>query len=594
MPLGDLAKKLALAVDVAQEAGQMLRAEFHRSGGPRGSGDHADVDLEVERCIRVRLLEAFPESGYLGEETGSTGMEPRPSFIWLVDPNDGTRNFLQGARGASVSIGLLYERLPVLGVVYSPCAPDDSGDLFRWAEGCGPVTRNGVPLAPVSSPTTLQPDDRIALSQDVDQAPEATLRAAAPARYFPFPSIAYRLALAAAGDALVGSTVKGARAWDYGGGHALLRGVGAEFFDHEGATVRYSDVGMSQVGRCFGGPASVVPALLGRPWDAIYGPAKAVVDAHTFHPLTALERGRSVADPRLLSRAQGCLLGQLAGDSLGYLLAATDPATRGQRLTLEALELADGGSPGPLAGQPSGASELALILGRCLVRSGRYDPSAVAEGYAYWRRETALEPGDQSSVALVRVGPLGIWGHRDATDAVADAARAYTALTDARVLSQELSAAFAVAVAHAVGSGGTPHSVYDFTHDWLQRSGRSPEARRILGAAADQGGAAASLAPGPVEVAFRCAFHELLHASSAEEGITRTLRRGGGMSANAAAVGALLGAVHGRGSVPPGWRSAVLTARPLQGLATVHCPRPMSLWPCDAMELAERLLLAGS
>ena len=63
-----------------------------------------------------------------------------------VDPNDGTRNFVMGWRGASVSIALLRDREPVLGVVFAPTAPDDDGDFFAWADGCGPATRNGKPL----------------------------------------------------------------------------------------------------------------------------------------------------------------------------------------------------------------------------------------------------------------------------------------------------------------------------------------------------------------------------------------------------------------------------------------------------------------
>lgn len=47
------------------------------------------------------------------------------------------------ANGTSVSIALLREGRPVLGVVYAYCAPDDVGDCFTWAEGTGPVRRNG-------------------------------------------------------------------------------------------------------------------------------------------------------------------------------------------------------------------------------------------------------------------------------------------------------------------------------------------------------------------------------------------------------------------------------------------------------------------
>ena len=103
----ELARPLAVALEAAQEAGALIRAESHRSGGPRGYRAHADVDDEAELLIRSRLLAAFPEFGYRGEETGSANVDPPPQHIWLVDPNDGTRGFLEGNRACSVSIALL-------------------------------------------------------------------------------------------------------------------------------------------------------------------------------------------------------------------------------------------------------------------------------------------------------------------------------------------------------------------------------------------------------------------------------------------------------------------------------------------------------
>jgi fructose-1,6-bisphosphatase/inositol monophosphatase family enzyme len=131
---------LSLAIDAARAAGAILRAEFHRPGGPRGSGGHAPADEEAEQLIRQRLLATYPKWGYRGEETGFVaGAEP---FLWLVDPNDGTSSFLKGYRGSAVSIALLQDEVPVLGVVYAFAYPDDDGDLIAWAEGC-PLTRNG-------------------------------------------------------------------------------------------------------------------------------------------------------------------------------------------------------------------------------------------------------------------------------------------------------------------------------------------------------------------------------------------------------------------------------------------------------------------
>src|SRR5262245_59616042 len=120
-------RALRVALAAALEAGELLRRECHRWHGPRGHAAHAQIDDIAEHVIRTRLLSAFPEHSYRGEETGSEIRED--PHLWLVDPNDGTSAYLRGARGSAVSIGLLRNRIPVLGVVYAFAAPDDRGDL---------------------------------------------------------------------------------------------------------------------------------------------------------------------------------------------------------------------------------------------------------------------------------------------------------------------------------------------------------------------------------------------------------------------------------------------------------------------------------
>ena len=85
----------------------MLRDEFHRQGGPRGYGGHADIDEIAEADIHRILSKAYPEYGYRGEELGFKRTPEDPDqHTWVVDPNDGTSDFLRGFRGSSVSIAL--------------------------------------------------------------------------------------------------------------------------------------------------------------------------------------------------------------------------------------------------------------------------------------------------------------------------------------------------------------------------------------------------------------------------------------------------------------------------------------------------------
>lgn len=76
------------------------------------------------------------------------------------------------------------------------------------------------------------------------------------------------------------------------------------------------------------------------------------------------------------SKAQGCLLGQLAGDALGSLVEFQSPDEIRLGYPDGVRELADGGTWNTIAGQPTDDSEMALLLARMLVKTGLYDPEA--------------------------------------------------------------------------------------------------------------------------------------------------------------------------------------------------------------------------
>jgi ADP-ribosylglycohydrolase len=337
-----------------------------------------------------------------------------------------------------------------------------------------------------------------------------------------------------------------------------------------------------------------------------------------------LRRGEAIADPGLLRRAQGCLLGQLAGDALGSLVEFESPQTIAAKYPSGVRELIDGGTFGTIAGQPTDDSELALMLARSIVAAGRYDPEFCARAYGYWFRsrpfdvgETtrrALEPSlaalhtdpladlirtaadqrSQSNGSLMRMSPLGIFGFALHSDLLADLARVDSCLTHPNPICQEACAVYVVAVAHAVASGESPQQVYRFAVDWARRAGREESVLEALLAAEREPPAEFTRNQGWALVAFQNAFYRLLHAPDAAEGIVATVACGGDTDTNAAIAGALLGAVHGRESLPQSWRNLILSCRPVHGAPGVRRPRPPAFWPVDALELAERLLLAGT
>src|SRR5271168_2950405 len=160
---------LPAVINLVQQAGTWLAAEFARPEGPRFSDtDTAPIDTEIELFLRERLTELLP-ARFVGEEEGVLAAEAN-GYCWVVDPHDGTRAFLEGRRGSAVSVGLLRHGTPVLGVVFAPISPDRGSDLIAWAEGSA-ITRNGVRVAIDLSHRDLAPTDVVFLNHGAGQRP---------------------------------------------------------------------------------------------------------------------------------------------------------------------------------------------------------------------------------------------------------------------------------------------------------------------------------------------------------------------------------------------------------------------------------------
>lgn len=143
---GDLRSRYAFAETLIDEAGRLALDYFGRVGElevhSKGLQDMAsEADVAVEQLIRSRLEAAFPEDGFLGEETGHRSVGA--SGIWVVDPIDGTQPFVSGLSSWCVSIAYVRDGAVAFGLVKSPVA----GELFAGGQWFA-ATRNGAPIRP--------------------------------------------------------------------------------------------------------------------------------------------------------------------------------------------------------------------------------------------------------------------------------------------------------------------------------------------------------------------------------------------------------------------------------------------------------------
>jgi 3'(2'), 5'-bisphosphate nucleotidase len=141
-----LRRELDTAVDLARRAGERIRA-LHGSGIAVDTKDDqspvTQADREANELIVAALTFAFPGDGILSEELPDDGSRMTRPRVWMVDPLDGTKDFIRGRDGFAVMIGLLDGDRPALGVVYQPI-----GDKLYFAtrgDGAFVVRAGGAP-----------------------------------------------------------------------------------------------------------------------------------------------------------------------------------------------------------------------------------------------------------------------------------------------------------------------------------------------------------------------------------------------------------------------------------------------------------------
>ncbi|KAM1572223.1 hypothetical protein FF1_037108 [Malus domestica] len=152
--VNSLAQFLSSAVDAAKKAGEIIRKGFYETKHVEYKGQVdlvTETDKACEDLIFNHLKQLYPTHKFIGEETtaanGVTELTDDPT--WLVDPVDGTINFVHGFPFVCVSIGLTIGKIPTVGVVYNPIIDE----LFTGIRGGGAFL-NGNPIK-VSSQTEL-------------------------------------------------------------------------------------------------------------------------------------------------------------------------------------------------------------------------------------------------------------------------------------------------------------------------------------------------------------------------------------------------------------------------------------------------------
>lgn len=224
-----LERELKVAIDAALTAGSevlRLRQEGVRYGRKTSHELVSEADLRAGEILRETLTNAFPLDGWLSEEDPDTSHRLGRERVWIVDPIDGTREYLQGVPEYAVSVALVIGGSPALGVVHNPA----TGELF--AAACldaverQPTHHTGLPFEALVGRGEQRWDDLPPLPEGAETRGVG--------------SVAYRLALLSRGESNAVLTGYGRAEWDVAAGAALCLAAGLKASDIFGVAIPYN------------------------------------------------------------------------------------------------------------------------------------------------------------------------------------------------------------------------------------------------------------------------------------------------------------------------------------------------------------------
>jgi len=218
--------------EIVREAARIAHSRWPGAGHAVESWDKtpgnpvSEADLEVDTFLKRELGALLPSAGWLSEETADDVSRLKRDLIWLVDPIDGTRDFVRGRSGWAVSVALISSGRPLIGMLSAPARDEEwiaivgqgaerNGDVLRASR------RSGLGGARVPADSLMKEDQLF----DMVDKPN---------------SIALRVAMIAADEADLVATLRWGFEWDIAAATLIAREAGAAISDAWGKPLGYN------------------------------------------------------------------------------------------------------------------------------------------------------------------------------------------------------------------------------------------------------------------------------------------------------------------------------------------------------------------
>ena len=223
-------------MDACRAAGDILLSYYRGSYqlGKKGQDNPVtSADLEANACLKRMLLTAFPDYGWLSEETADNAVRLGKKRVWIVDPMDGTKEFVMEIPEFAVSVALVEEESPVVGVIHNPAADE----LYATTAGGGAFL-NGKRVH--CTQTTRLSEATLIVSRSEQKRGEINAFRAQVGQIEAVGSIAYKLARVAAGLGDLNVSVQPKNEWDVCAGDLLIREAGGQMLTLDGTVRTYN------------------------------------------------------------------------------------------------------------------------------------------------------------------------------------------------------------------------------------------------------------------------------------------------------------------------------------------------------------------
>lgn len=256
-------KELEIAIEAARAGGEIVRKYYKGDYQVREKAPDNPLtiaDTEADAAIKAILLGAFPEDGWLSEETRDSPARLSKSRVWIVDPLDGTKEFTQHIPEFCVCVALVVDGVVEVGVSYNPIEEK----LFAARRGGG-TTLNAQPVrcsscADILSAEVLASRSEVKRGEWQDYQDLMNVK--------PTGSVAYKFALIAAGEADATFSLTPKNEWDICAGTMLVEEAGGIVTDRYGEPLTFNN------------EKTLLPGLIAA-GTALWGPIRDIIKEKT-------------------------------------------------------------------------------------------------------------------------------------------------------------------------------------------------------------------------------------------------------------------------------------------------------------------------